>query len=161
MNAASRYRCMDPTYWAERLDLAIGKDALHRSVFEVGDQQWAEITERRRKHLKVILPTDSVIDIGCAWGWNRDCMATTYRGFYTGIDICPQFLEMARERHPADLWFLMDARLLQYADNSFDVAVLGSIKGMLISHKGMDAWQEVEKEVSRVAKKLLILEYNE
>jgi len=153
---------MEPNYWAERLTMARAKDALHRAVFEVGDEQWEGIVRRRRRKLfGLILPDAPVIDIGCAWGWNRDVMPESYRGRYVGIDICPEFIDMAQERYPADTWLLMDARKTLFSDLEFDHAMLGSIKGMLISHKGLDAWEEVEREVNRIAKQMHILEYNE
>lgn len=55
-------------------------------------------------------PGMSVLDVGCGFGDLYDFLAANgWRGDYTGVDIVPGLLEVARERHPALAFHELDA----------------------------------------------------
>jgi ubiquinone/menaquinone biosynthesis C-methylase UbiE len=54
-----------------------------------------------------------------------------------------------------------DIKNLPFKDNEFDWAICSSIKQMIISNCGEKEWYAMQKELHRVCKKILILEYSE
>jgi len=60
------------------------------------------------------LDNTRVLDVGCGFGHMLDYMkAWGINAQYTGIDICPDFIEIAKQRHPD-----ADFRLLNILDNN-------------------------------------------
>lgn len=60
-----------------------------------------------------------ILDVGCADG--RDCKVFSERGFkVTGIDLCPEFLEIAQAKVPTGTFLNRDMRHLDFKDNCFD-----------------------------------------
>lgn len=150
-------KIFDIQFWTERLDYAKGAGQLEQAIgrgFEFG----AKIDPVHRVIIeKEIKPIDKVLDIGCGYGrtahWFKDEQ-------YTGIDFVPEFIEIAKELHPNKIFQVMDVRqLFPFKDKSFDWGVLISMKGMIIREMGQEVWDGIQKELSRICKKLLILEY--
>jgi SAM-dependent methyltransferase len=51
----------------------------------------------------------SVLDVGCGFGHLLDYLATEYaKVHYTGVDIVPAFVDMAREHHPGSDFRVLD-----------------------------------------------------
>lgn len=161
----------NPNFWAERLKDGKKRNRIHYSVFQTNPYRW-ELIENHHKDLlkKYIGDEESVFDCGCAYGRLYGMMPPTWKGFYCGMDLCPEFVEYAvrkygnnPERGPAflvgdlrDTGFDVDP-----PNERFDWAVLISIRGMVLREMGEEPWKEMEKEVKRVTKKQMYLEYSD
>ncbi len=142
-------------FWKERIEDAESRGLLHRSVYIVNPTHWRDIADIHRKICDEIIPKGAdVLDAGCGYG-----RASTWFDNYTGVDFSPDFLERAEERYPNDLFIQADLTQLPFEDNHFDWAICISIKAMVIGRKGKEMWVEMERELKRVAKKVLVLEY--
>lgn len=67
-----------------------------------------------------------ILDVGCGTGQSRRIYAPHART-YTGIDLSHVALRVARARHRESVWLQGDARLLPFADGSFDVIAFSSV----------------------------------
>jgi SAM-dependent methyltransferase len=152
---------LDRTFWVERLRRAEGMQERHRAVYECTVDEWAAIEKRHREILsEQILPLESILDAGCGWGRLLGLMPPHWRGDYYGVDLCPEFVGLAKELHPAREFRVADLRDLGFLrGGSFDWAVLVSIRTMVVRELGKSEWQKMEAELRRVARHLLFLEY--
>lgn len=154
----------DPNYWQLRLDHATRLDKPHHAVFCCGDEQWQKIEAKHREILKrVISFNDYVLDAGCGYGRLLTLMPPRddWQGNYLGVDLSPAFIEQAARLHPSRKFAVADMRSMrQLGDDWFDVAVLISIRPMIKRHGGEEEWAKCERELRRVARKLLFLEYD-
>jgi len=143
-----------PEYWKERLENAPTNNP-HHSVFSVSDVFLDKMT---KSHEKTIEPYRKlrVLDAGCSYG-----RMSVYFDNYVGVDIAPAFTEKAKELYPNKEFIVGDLKTLPFKDKEFDVAMCCVVKQMIVGDLGIDYWNEVEKELTRVAKKLLILESND
>ncbi len=109
-----------------------GGQAPHFHVkFEIGDLQDTRI-----------------LDVGCGFGHMLDYLqALGIRAQYTGIDICPEFIDTARQRHPG-----ADFRLLNILDigasETWDWVFLVGSLNYATDRKVW--WQYVKKTVKRM-----------
>ena len=62
----------------------------------------------------------NVIDIGCGTGEN----STIFNNRYTGIDDSIKRIEFAQRKYPKKKFINLDARYLEYPDNSFDAGLI-------------------------------------
>ena len=108
---------------------------------------------------KLIEPHHSVLDAGCGYGRLLEIMPSSWKGYYLGVDLCPEFIDLARRRHPGREFMVADLRDLSAVRRRFDWAVLVSIKYTLIGNAGEVVWQQAEDEIKRVADRLLFLEW--
>ncbi|MCX5799565.1 MAG: class I SAM-dependent methyltransferase [Proteobacteria bacterium] len=75
------------------------QDARFKSKFDIG-----------------VLTNARILDVGCGFGHMLDYLhAWNINAQYTGIDICPDFIEIAKQRHPS-----ADFRVLNILDNPMD-----------------------------------------
>jgi ubiquinone/menaquinone biosynthesis C-methylase UbiE len=139
-------------FWKERIERA-KKEYINYSVYLANPALWKSIGDSHKKILDKLV-TGHVLDAGCGYGrlseWIED---------YTGTDFSPDFIELAREKYPTKTFVQADLKALPFKDKEFDWAVCVSIRHMIIGSLGEDVWQQMEKELKRVAKKILILEY--
>lgn len=161
---------LDPSFWRQRLQSATADGAtgqLHRAVFECSPERWQRIEAKHREILaRHIQPGDSILDAGCGWGRLLDLLPAAWHttGRYVGVDLSPDFIDMARQRYPGKLFLLGDLRHLLangLLDGEFHWAVLVSIRPMVRRELGEEVWQQMERELHRVAERLLFLEYDE
>jgi SAM-dependent methyltransferase len=141
------------SFWAERL--AKAKNNYKFSVYETSDMDWYEIN-RAHKHLfnewKV---NGKVLDAACGFGR----LAEEFED-YTGVDISQTFINKAKELYPEKNFLCADIHEgLPFKDHGFDWAICVSLKEMLIREMGEEYWSKCLRELKRVAKKVLILEY--
>lgn len=143
----------DLNFWKQR----IKETGSIESGMAVGFH-WPTIDWLHRKHIKKhIKSTDKILDAGCGYGRISDWFDDKH---YTGVDFLPEFIEEARKRHPKKKFILADLTTLPFDDQEFDWAILVSVKVVIRSDpNGEVRWQEAQKELKRVCKKLLILEY--
>jgi len=151
-----------PEYWRQRLELARAGH-LHHAIFKTPLANWQAIEAKHRTILaRTIQPTDSVLDAGCGWGRLLTLMPETWKGRYLGVDLSPDFIKLARQAHFHRSFVVGDLRSLNFIPDGevYDFAILISIRPMVRRNMGDDAWQQMEAELRRVAKKLLFLEYD-
>lgn len=154
----------DTEFWRERLSRA-GGDNLHHAVYLCTRSQWDKISEAHRKILAAnVGDTDWVLDCGCGYGHLLELMPPRWRGIYTGVDLSPDMIARAQQRHhgnPRATFAVRNLTDLRPAeDGVYDWAVLKSIRPMVTREMGADAWAPMEAEIRRVAKRLLYLEYD-
>lgn len=149
----------DPAFWKERLQLAKKNGQQHYSVYLCNPTKWQAIYEAHKMILrKEITTTGKVLDAGCGFGR----MAALFDpNKYTGVDISPDLLVIAKRENPKKYFALEDLKSLPYKDLEFDFAFCISIKQMIEGNLGKPEWQKIEKELKRVAQKVIILEYEE
>lgn len=141
-------------FWKERIDTA-AKD--YFTVYVTSEGNWHEINKVHVKLLeKYIKPTDKVLDAGCAY-------ARMARFFlpenYVGVDFSPDFIKLAKKNNPGNTFVQADLKKLPFKGGEFDWAFCISIKKMVEDNLGKEEWNRMERELTRVAKKLLVLEY--
>src|SRR5436309_2244308 len=117
----------DPAYWRDRLKDARAAGHLHWSVYRCHLERWKAVEAKHREILaRLIGPADSVLDCGCGYGRLVEMMPAGWRGKYLGVDISPDFVELARKKYgDRPLAFeAADLRGLPLPDSSFEWAVL-------------------------------------
>jgi len=149
----SRVKVDEISFWKKRIDEAKIKQY---SVYVCDTPSWKRIFYAHKKTIEEIIPKDAkVLDAGCGYGrmaqlFNKDN--------YLGIDFSPDFIEIARKEQPEYKFDIQSLQDLPYKDNEFDWVLCVSIKQMIKSYSTLD-WGIMEKELKRVGKKVLILEY--
>ena len=144
----------DINFWKKRIETATSE---HYSVYVIHEAGWSKINMVHRELLQENIPLESkVLDAGCGYGrWS-----TLFKN-YTGIDFSPDFIEMARKKYPNKTFVIGDLKQIPYDDNTFDWAFCVSIKKMIQDNLGDEEWLKMLSELKRVAKKVLILEYED
>lgn len=149
----------DPTYWKQRLATAQER---HHSVFKCDKERWLRIEAKHRQILAETLhPEQTILDAGCGYGRLLDLLPRDWRGYYFGVDLSPDFIDLARREHPRNHFRVADLRMVPVPSGTFDWAVLISIRPMVRRNLGDDEWTKMEIELKRVANRLLFLEYDE
>lgn len=142
-------------FWKERLEQAKKNGDVRYSVFIAHQTQWDSINAKHLEIIKAeIKDTDNVLDAGCGYG-----RLSEYIKNYTGVDLSPDLIDEAKRLYPDKKFMVAKLESLPFKDKEFDVAVCVSIKAMIVANLGYGAWMEMLKELKRVAKKVLILEY--
>lgn len=143
-------------FWHDRIETAKKNGRLHQSVYLCSDTLWKNILEVHKKILfDEIKPTDKVLDAGCGYG-----RMAVYWDNYVGVDFSYDFIAEAKKINPDKTFITADLKdLHMFKDKEFDVGFCISIKAMIQSNLGMEEWDKMQKELQRVCKKLLILEY--
>lgn len=66
----------------------------------------------------------SVLDVGCLGGNFRSyLLEKKVKVDFTGIDYCPESIEIAKERYPNDKWFVEDCYKTTFESDTFDIVV--------------------------------------
>ena len=150
----------NPQFWKQRLRDAELRGEIHRSIFHTHTGAWERIREANAAALRAVLePHTSILDVGCGYGDLLDLMPDFWKGEYVGIDLSPDLLARAKARHPERTFLHGDIRYDMDLPVKVDLAVCRSIKQMVIANAGMQVWQEIEVNIAKVAKGILILEY--
>jgi ubiquinone/menaquinone biosynthesis C-methylase UbiE len=147
-------------FWRERLQSAREP---HHAVFVCPKVRWDAIAANHRAILaRHVRPTDRVLEAACGWGRLLDLMPADWGGWYRGVDLSPDFVAMAERKYPGKSFLVGDLRALpEIWSGLFDWAVMISLRGMVIREQGAAEWDRIERELRRVAKRLLVLEYDE
>ena len=150
-------------YWSRRIEIAKQKGVFHHSIFHCPTEKWQRIEEKHREILKRVLkPDDSILDAGCGYGRLLTLLPETWNGRYLGVDSSPEFISLAKDQHK-DRDFLT-ASLLDLSSlpqESFGIAILISIRPMMIRNLGKETWNKMESEIRKVTNRILYLEYDE
>lgn len=148
-----------PEFWKERIARAVRDGREHYSVYLTHKQAWDEIERIHAGILSKEVPVHSkVLDAGCGYGRMSQYFPDHT---YTGVDFSPDFIAAAKLRHPDKEFIQAKLEDLPFKDYEYDVAFCISIKAMIVDNCGDRAWYDMEKELLRVAKKLVILEYTD
>jgi SAM-dependent methyltransferase len=157
----------DTTYWDERLAIAVDREQVHHAIFQCDQDEWRRIADKHRRILeRVLSPNDAVLDAGCGWGRLLSLMPSWWHGKYLGVDISPTFIKMARSRRPDHEFLVFDLRHglpKSYTTrfDRFDLAVLISIRPMVIRNAGQEEWDKILHTLRGCAREMLFLEYSE
>lgn len=152
-----------PHYW--RVRLAESKD-LRRALWDGTDAAWERMEAKHRAILaREIKDDDYVLDCGCGWGRLLGLMPESWVGPYLGIDVSPEMIGCVALHHslrrPNQSAWVGDCRRMAFEDKTFDVAVCCMFRHMVRTHLGEDQWALMEREITRVAKRVIILEPDE
>lgn len=139
-------------FWRYRIEEA-EKTRLHYSVYISNDALWKEI-ETAHKEILEPYKDKYVLDAGCGYGRSSEWFIN-----YVGVDFSPDFIAKAQELYPDKNFIQADLKDLPFGDDEFDMAFCISIKEMIAANLGGEVWEKMEKELKRVAKEVLILEY--
>lgn len=167
----------DAAFWRERVlrFYAEGKQ-LHQCIYDNSLEVWQYLQGETggilRRHVE---PGCRLLDAGCGYGALLDALQMGGYGRtdrrpagnpphcadvdYTGVDSAPILLEMARYRYPSRRFVEADLSALPFTANSFDWVVARSVRDMLIENGKADLWHAAAKELFRVGRRVLILEY--
>lgn len=154
----------DPEFWRGRLKgMGSFSTDLYRSIYNVDPDCWVAIQKHHRAILnKLLLANTSILDVGCGYGALYDILPKDRNLQYRGIDVSPDLIELAKARNPGVPFILADARDLHfYGHHTFDFAICRSVRGMIRDNLGEVYWHDIYKEVMRVAKCLVVLEYGD
>jgi len=97
-------------------------------------------------------PGDSILEVGCG----GQGYANRFKGTginYTGLDITPEYLRLARENFPEFRFIDGDAREMPFDDKSFEV----SFSNNLLLHLIPEDAEKVFREMLRVTRKAVII----
>lgn len=148
-----------PEYWRERISQCRGE--LHRVMFEGSLSLVSRMEYEDRVTLeKVVTPVTSILDCGCGYGRLLYLLPEWWNGVYLGVDISPDFLNLARTFHPTRAFKRMDLRDLRALDDegvTYDLAVVSWVKGMIEDNLGTQVWRKMELEIRKRARGVLFL----
>lgn len=142
-------------FWKERIDRAKKDNVMHYSVYLASPALWKKIYDTHVEIIDREIPKQSkVLDIACGYGR----MSPLFEN-YLGVDFSPDFIKEAKKLYPTKSFEVQDVTSLPYPGLSFDWGVAVSFKNMIVGNLGEERWKEMEKEIKRVCKKTLLLEY--
>lgn len=154
---------LSPAYWKERLQKA-GTN-IHQAIYKSTLDELIRHNERHRRILSSrIHPHDSILDVGCGYGRLLSLMPGDWIGSYLGIDLCPEFIKLAREIYPDRNFMPIDARALAaplMSRGKYDWGICLSLKYTIIDNCGRAIWEDIEARLRANCKRLLFLEFDE
>lgn len=146
-------------FWKQRIQDAEKKGNLYESVFQTDKNNWYDIWAVHQKIIKQIIPADAkVLDAACGYG---RCSVLFDPSLYLGVDFSPDFIKQAKDIYIDFKFKVADCRKLPFKDKEFDWVLCTSFRKMIIHYLGEEAWWPFEKELKRVGKNILILEYTD
>lgn len=151
---------LDPDYWRNRL---LSARERHTAIFRCPKDRWERIAKKHKKILEgAIKPDDAILDAGCGWGRILDLMPAHWHGYYYGVDLCPDFIRIARDEHPNHTFHCADlSKELLNRGVTFNLAICVSFRPMIKRNIGPTMWDIIERNIRSVASNILYLEYDE
>jgi len=141
-------------FWKQRIKEAEGRD-LNFIYYQVETPRWEEIEKVHKEIIEKEKVEGKILDAGCGHGriskWFDD---------YTGVDFSPDLIELGKRENPDKRFIQADLKKLPFKDKEFDWAICVSMRRMVIRDSGQEEWDKMEKELKRVSKKILILDYS-
>lgn len=141
-------------FWLGRIEMAADRKHEHYSVYLVPDPVWEDIGRVHEGIIREKCAGMKTLDAGCGYG-----RASQWVENYMGVDISPDLLRIARAKYPGKCFLEADLGKLPFEDLEFDIAFCISIKQMIVSNVGDRRWLQIQRELKRVARQLLIFEY--
>lgn len=164
MSSEPRLPIDSELFWRNRLSDARLRGEIHRTIWDVDIQTWdAALESHRRLLFGLLAPTQRAIrllDCGCGIGALVSLLPPWVE--YTGVDVSPDLIEEAKARHPgrAGRFHRGNLRALPWSPGSFDVAICRGLEGAITANLGVEAWREMEREIVRVADRVVVLSYS-
>lgn len=154
---------LDPSYWKGRLQSA---GPIHHSIMKMPTDKWERIEARHRAILaRTIGNRESVFDAGCGYGRLLTLMPVSWTGKYWGVDLSPDFVAMADQRHPGQVFSVCDLTVLPDdklpLSPEFDWGVMVSVRPMIQRNCGDEVWVRFHRVVKAFSRRQLYLEYDE
>lgn len=141
-------------FWKSRIETA---REIRNSVYVANDTLWERIDAAHKAIIDIQIGKDEfVLDAGCGYGR----LSPLFRR-YVGLDFSPDFIALAKEKYPEKTFVVGDLKKPPFTRLYFDWAVCVSIRAMVQGNLGEEAWEEMERGLRRVARRILILEYEE
>lgn len=137
-------------YWEDRLEQY--KDNLPFAIYCTSPGLYEEMVA---KHVKELEPYRKmkVLDAGCGYGRMSEHFSN-----YTGVDFVHAFIDKAKELYPSKKFKVANLKKLPFKDKEFHVAFCIMVKGNVMQNLGKKEWEDMERELKRVAYQLIILE---
>lgn len=152
---------LNAAYWKKRLETATDR---HQAIFRCDLARWRRIEDKHRQILaRTIGNIDSILDAGCGWGRLLDLMPKQWYGSYIGIDISPDFIDIARKTYPTRVFKQGDiADPKRFATRiRYDWAICISMRPMIRRNLGDEYWDTVQANLLTLTNRILFLEYDE
>jgi 2-polyprenyl-3-methyl-5-hydroxy-6-metoxy-1,4-benzoquinol methylase len=155
---------LNASYWKQRLETATDR---HQAIFRCDLARWRRIEEKHRQILaRTIGNIDSILDAGCGWGRLLDLMPKHWYGSYIGIDISPDFIDLARNTYPRRVFRQGDLANLAPSNSlhptvKYDWAICISMRPMIRRNLGDDYWDTIQYNLLAFTNRILFLEYDE
>jgi SAM-dependent methyltransferase len=149
-----------PEFWKTRLMWALSHGrGSHTAVYDIDYSVWQVIQNQTATVLRgETRQGDHILDAGCGIGTLYSYLPSGRH--YTGVDLSPEMIEVARLSYPEAHFEVANLQnLSQFCDQQFDVAICRSIRKMIVDNLGHEAWLPIERELLCVSKKLIITEY--
>lgn len=145
-------------FWKSRIDSSKNGNR-HHSVYRCDGRLWEMLEKHHVRQMRTFIQsTDKVLDAACGYGRMAHYFSPEN---YVGVDFSPDFIDMARAEFPEYEFLVGDLKQLPFDDKQFDWAFGVSIKAMIVRELGEAEWIEMERELRRVAKKIIFLEYSD
>lgn len=108
-----------------------------------------------QKYLPGLLPrVQRCLDFGCAAGGFSSIMHHFNHTLqYTGVDVVPEFIRIARVHYPESRFFLIDGVELPFQDNAFDLVHSSGVLHLNSAHR------EIVCELYRVCRRYLLVDF--
>lgn len=146
----------DINFWKQRIETATKE---YYTVYVTTERDWQHIFDCHKKTIEDVIPKDAkVLDAGCGYARMSPLFSDEN---YTGVDFSPDFIQRAQAHYSTKNFLVANLKELPFPDNTFDWAFCVSIKKMVIDNLGEDEWLKMEKELKRVSKNVLVLEYED
>jgi ubiquinone/menaquinone biosynthesis C-methylase UbiE len=100
-----------------------------------------------------------ILDAACGYGRASDFFTPDVD--YIGIDLSSTLITEARLLYPNRSFLHCNIDQTPFLDKYFDWAIAISLKEMVIRECGQNDWDLMEKELRRVAKNVMFLEYTQ
>jgi len=154
-----RRQVEDEEFWDDRIGVAKSRGFIHHSIYEAPPQLWQAMEERHKRIIIENVDTSKpVLDVACGYGRFAKYFDSNS---YTGVDFSKSFIELAEESNPDHKFVQSRIEELPFEDHQFEWGFGVSIKAMIIREMGQDSWDAMEKELRRVCKNLIFLEYSD
>ena len=159
MSETPRQPVLDPEFWRGRVEkMRSRKDDPYIAVYDIDSRTWKAINNHTRvilaRHLQ---PGDRILDAGCGVG--TLCTLLPDGVVYAGIDLSPDFVEVARGQYPMREFFVGTFEGLAASGRRFDWVVCRAVRGMVITECGQEVWDQFRGQLLSVCDRMLLFDY--
>lgn len=158
-------------FWHDRILRIIARGGmLHEIIYDIDYDSWVRIQNDTAGTIaRYVKPGDLILDAGCGYGCLFECLQTAGLSetvVYIGVDVSPDLIRMASYRFADSLlpprFTVGDLRNLhQFEAKVFDWVLCRSVRGMIESNFGLGAFDSMERELQRIGRNILYMEYPE
>ncbi len=102
----------------------------------------------------IVKEVKNCLDVGCCCGGFNEIMRFYNPPLrYTGIDIIPRFIDIARERYPGSEFVVGDGTSIDFSDNTFELVHSSGILHL------NSRYRDIVKEMYRVSSKYVLCDF--